>query len=158
MNQQRNTIPQTIMSHMTTNPRLALKKDADGITLVPSFDRNTGKQDVQVAGTIVSIEPGEGYINPESGLTYYKAKADVNFGDGVETEKTSVLLAGSQIDKIKVGATYWMTVRQSKDGNITNLSCAGLSTDTSLSGDKATALFAMFERATENATPIAATA
>lgn len=110
------------MSHMTTNPRLALVKNDAG-ELVPSMNQQ-GTQDMQVAGTVVSISPKE-LVNPASGKTYYTGTADINVG-GKEVKNAPVLFAGSTIDNVDKGSEYWITARKSEDGTRTNLSCGGL--------------------------------
>ena len=114
------------MSHMTFNPRLALSKNDAG-ELVAATNRD-GVQDKQVAGTITSIEPKAiSYVRAEDGkvMEAYLATADINI-NGREEKKVSVICAASQIENITVNETYWLTIRKSADGSLTNLSCGGL--------------------------------
>ena len=110
------------MSHMNTNPRLALVKNDAG-DLVPSMNQQ-GTQDMQLAGTVVSINPKE-LVNEASGKTYYQGTADINV-NGREVKNAPVLFAGSTIENVEKGHTYWLTARKSEDGTRTNLSCGGL--------------------------------
>lgn len=107
---------------MNTQPRLALVKNDAG-ELVPSMNQQ-GTQDMQVAGTVVSINPKE-LVNEASGKTYYQGIADINVG-GKEVKNAPVLFAGSTIDNVEKGSEYWITARKSEDGTRTNLSCGGL--------------------------------
>ena len=156
MNQQRNTIPHTIMSHMTFNPRLALVKNDAG-ELVPSMNRE-GVQDKQVAGTITAIEAKPiSYVRAEDGkvMEAYLATADINV-NGREEKKVSVICAASQIDNITVNETYWLTIRKSADGSLSNLSCGGLKAKTGLTASVFDELDYLV--ATTTSTAIAATA
>ena len=121
---------------MTTQPRLAQTKNDAG-ELVPSMNLQ-GTQDMQVAGTVVSINPKE-LINEASGKTYYQGTADINVG-GKEVKNAPVLFAGSTIDNVEKGSEYWITARKSEDGLKTNLSCGGLRVIAGLDGSIADAL------------------
>lgn len=134
---------------MTTQPRLAQTKNDAG-ELVPSMNLQ-GTQDMQVAGTVVSINPKE-LINEASGKTYYQGTADINVG-GKEVKNAPVLFAGSTIDNVEKGSEYWITARKSEDGSRTNLSCGGLRVIAGLDGSIADALSSLLV-----ATSIAATA
>ena len=135
------------MSHMTTNPRLALVKNDAG-ELVPSMNQQ-GTQDMQVAGTVVSINPKE-LVNEASGKTYYQGTADINV-NGKEIKNAPVLFAGSTIDNVEKGSTYWLTARKSEDGTRTNLSCGGLRVVTGLDASIADELSVALAQADVNA-------
>ena len=122
---------------MTTQPRLALVKNAAG-ELVPSLNQE-GTQDMQVAGTVVSINP-KALINDVSGKSYYQGTADINV-NGREIKSTPVLFAGSTIENVDKGEVYWMTIRKSTDGTRTNLSCGGLRVVNGLDASIADELF-----------------
>jgi hypothetical protein len=107
---------------MTTNPRLALVKNDVG-ELVPSINQQ-GTQDMQVAGTVISINPKE-LVNETSGKSYFQGTANINVG-GKEIKNAPALFAGSTIENIEKGSEYWFTARKSDDGTRTNLSCGGL--------------------------------
>lgn len=136
------------MSHMTTQPRLALVKNDAG-ELVPSMNQQ-GTQDMQVAGTVVSINPKE-LVNPASGKTYYTGTADINVG-GKEVKNAPVLFAGSTIENVEKGSEYWITARKSEDGARTNLSCGGLRVVTGLDATIADELSALLLASTVEAT------
>ena len=135
------------MSHMTTKPRLALVKNDAG-ELVPSMNQQ-GTQDMQVAGTVVSINPKE-LVNEASGKTYYQGTADINV-NGKEIKNAPVLFAGSTIDNVEKGSTYWLTARKSEDGTRTNLSCGGLRVVTGLDASIADELSVALAQADVNA-------
>lgn len=116
---------------MNTSPRLALQRNEAG-ELVPSINDATGTQDVQVAGTVVSINAKE-EINPTTNKSYYRGTAHVSV-KGVET-LVPVLFAGSTIDNVEKGSTYWLTVRKNTELNVTNFSCGGLRVIEGIAGD-----------------------
>jgi hypothetical protein len=111
------------MLHMTTQPRLAKTYNADRSALIASINEKTGEQDIQIAGTVVSIGADE-YVNEATGKTYFRGFAKIA-SKGKEVE-VPVLFNGSTIEKIEKGSTYWLTVRPSEDKTITNFSCGGL--------------------------------
>lgn len=110
------------MSHLTTKPRLAMQRNDAG-ELVPSINAKTGEQDIQVAGTVASIGATE-YVNEATGKTYFRGFAKIA-SKGKEVD-VPVLFNGSTIEQVEKGSTYWLTVRPSEDGTITNFSCGGL--------------------------------
>ena len=124
------------MSHMTTNPRLALVSNDAG-ELVPSMNLE-GLQDVQVAGTVLSLESKE-YVNEASGKTYYRGKVNIN-NNGVEERNKTALFAGSTIESVTIGEVYWITIRESANGRNSNLSCGGLAVDAGMAATVATDL------------------
>lgn len=99
-----------------------MQRNADG-DLVPSINVKTGKQDIQVAGTVTSIGATE-YINEATGKTYFRGFAKIA-SKGKEVE-VPVLFNGSTIEQVEKDSTYWLTVRPSEDGTVTNFSCGGL--------------------------------
>ena len=113
------------MSHLTTKPRLAMQRNDAG-ELVPSINAKTGEQDIQVAGTVSSINATEySHVNAEGETkTYFRGFAKIA-SKGKEVE-VPVLFNGSTIEQVEKGSTYWLTVRPSEDETITNFSCGGL--------------------------------
>lgn len=112
--------------HLTTQARLAMTRNGAG-ELVPSIDTVTGEQDVNVAGTMLSIKPvAIDYTRADGtpGIAYQgrTAIADAN---GEETI-VSVLINGSAIEDVHIGQTYWVTERVSKDGQYSNYSQGSL--------------------------------
>jgi hypothetical protein len=130
---------------MTTKPRLALVKNAAG-ELVPSINQE-GTQDMQVAGTVISINP-KALINDVSGKSYYQGTADINV-NGKEIKSVPVLFAGSTIENVDKGEAYWITLRKSTDGTRTNLSCGGLRVVNGIDASIADELFASLNAETE---------
>lgn len=108
--------------HLTTAPRLAMRRNEAG-ELVESIDTTTGQQDINVAGTLVSIKPQPIEYSREDGTTgiAYQGTSLVADDKGEETT-VSVLINGSAIENVAVGQTYWLTERLSKDGQYTNYS------------------------------------
>lgn len=103
--------------HLTTPARLAMRSVKDPITgeitLTPSYDEN-GVQDINVAGTLVSINPEPiEYIRKSDGAmrTAYKGKSMIGDPSG-EEHVVSVLINGEAIDDVVVGQTYWLTERE----------------------------------------------
>ena len=111
------------MSHMITKPRLAQTWNEDRTALVASINKKTGEQDIQIAGTVTSIGATE-YVNETTDKTYFRGFAKIA-SKGKEVE-VPVLFNGSTIEQVEKGSTYWLTVRPSEDGTITNFSCGGL--------------------------------
>lgn len=95
----------------------------DAGELIPSINVKTGKQDIQVAGTVTSIGTTE-YVNEATGKTYFRGFAKIA-SKGKEVE-VPVLFNGSTIEQVEKDSTYWLTVRPSEDGTVTNFSCGGL--------------------------------
>lgn len=95
----------------------------DAGELVASINAKTGKQDIQVAGTVTSIGATE-YVNEATGKTYFRGFAKIA-SKGKEVE-VPVLFNGSTIEQVEKDSTYWLTVRPSEDGTVTNFSCGGL--------------------------------
>ena len=95
----------------------------DAGELVASINAKTGKQDIQVAGTVTSIGATE-YVNKSTGKIYFKGFAKIA-SKGKEVE-VPVLFNGSTIEQVEKDSTYWLTVRPSEDGTVTNFSCGGL--------------------------------
>ena len=112
--------------HMTTAPRLAYSRNANG-ELVPSIDTVSGEQDVNVAGTLLSIKPQAITYTRADGTEgeAYQGTTLVAGVDGKETT-VSVLINGSAIEEVAVGQTYWLTERISKDGQYSNYSQGSL--------------------------------
>jgi hypothetical protein len=112
--------------HITTAPRLAYSRNAQG-ELVPSIDSVTGEQDVNVAGTLISIKPQAIEYTRQDGTvgTAYQGKSLIADDNGKETT-VSVLINGSAIEEVAVGQTYWLTERLSKDGQYSNYSQGSL--------------------------------
>ncbi len=108
--------------HLTTAPRLAMRRNEAG-ELVESIDTTTGQQDINVAGTLLSIKPQPIEYTREDGTTgiAYQGTSLVADDKGEETT-VSVLINGSAIETVAVGQTYWLTERVSKDGQYTNYS------------------------------------
>jgi hypothetical protein len=112
--------------HMTTPSRLAMtsERDADGNrTLVPSFDRVTGLQDINVAGTLVAFKPKPMPYTTAEGVAgvCYQGISLINDGSGKEA-RVRVLINGSAIENIERGQTYWLTERLAEDGVNVNYS------------------------------------
>ena len=103
--------------HLTTAPRLAMRSVKDPITgertLEPSIDTKTGLQDVNVAGTLVSINPEPITYTREDGSegTAYQGKSKIADHTGKEAI-VNVLVNGSAIAEVVVGQTYWLTERE----------------------------------------------
>ena len=95
----------------------------DAGELVASINVKTGKHDIQVAGTVTSIGATE-YVNEATGKTYFRGFAKIA-SKGKEVE-VPVLFNGSTIERVEKDSTYWLTVRPSEDGTVTNFSCGGL--------------------------------
>lgn len=112
--------------HMTTSPRLAYSRNANG-ELVPSIDTVSGEQDVNVAGTLLSIKPQAIEYTRADGTVgeAYQGKSSIADDKGKETT-VSVLINGSAIEEVAVGQTYWLTERISKDGQYSNYSQGSL--------------------------------
>lgn len=103
--------------HLTTAPRLAMRSVKDPITgertLEKSIDTKTGLQDVNVAGTLVSINPEPITYTREDGSkgTAYQGKSKIADHTGKEAV-VNVLINGSAIADVIVGQTYWLTERE----------------------------------------------
>ena len=95
----------------------------DAGELIASINVKTGKQDIQVAGTVTSIGATE-YVNEVTGKTYFRGFAKIA-SKGKEVE-APVVFNGSTIEQVEKDSTYWLTVRPSEDGTVTNFSCGGL--------------------------------
>lgn len=143
--------------HMSTAPRLAYSRNAQG-ELVPSIDTVSGEQDVNVAGTLLSIKPQAITYTRADGTEgeAYQGTTLVAGTDGKETT-VSVLINGSAIEEVAVGQTYWLTERVSKDGQYTNYSQGSLlvmqAVDASVAKNRRAMLLAKLAEA--NAVPVA---
>lgn len=140
--------------HLTTAPRLAMKRNANG-ELEASINAVTGEQDVNVAGTLVSIKPAPITYTREDGTegTAYQGTSLIADDKGEETT-VSVLINESAIEEVVVGQTYWLNERLSKDGLYTNYSQGSLlvqsAVDASVATNRRAKLLAM--QANANAT------
>ena len=141
--------------HLTTAPRLAMRRNEAG-ELVESIDIITGQQDINVAGTLLSIKPQPIEYTREDGTTgiAYQGTSLVADDKGEETT-VSVLINGSAIENVAVGQTYWLTERVSKDGQYTNYSQGDLlvmnAVDASVATNRRAKLMA--QQANANAQP-----
>lgn len=124
-------------AHLTTAPRLAMSRNEAG-ELVPSINTVTGEQDVNVAGTLLTIKPTAIEYKREDGTTgeAYQGTSLVADENGNETV-VSVLINGSAIANVAIGQTYWLTERISKDGQYTNYSQGDLLVMNAVSADVA---------------------
>ena len=133
--------------HLSTAPRLAMRRNEVG-ELVESIDTTTGQQDINVAGTLVSIKPQPIEYNREDGTTgtAYQGTSLIADDKGEETT-VSVLINGSAIENVVIGQTYWLTERVSKDGQYTNYSQGDLlvmnAVDASVATNRRAKLLAM---------------
>jgi hypothetical protein len=144
--------------HLSTPARLAMSRNAAG-ELVPSIDTVSGEQDVNVAGTLVSIKPQPITYTRADGTEgeAYQGKTAIASPEGAEII-VSVLINGSAIEEVAVGQTYWVTERISKDGQYSNYSQGSLSVieavDASVAKNRRAMLLAKMA-ATTIATPVA---
>ena len=133
--------------HLTTAPRLAMRSVKDPITgertLEPSIDTKTGLQDVNVAGTLVSINPEPITYTREDGSegTAYQGKSKIADHTGKEAI-VNVLVNGSAIADVVVGQTYWLTERENPGYTSPNYSQGSLQVE-SMSNEGALARRAM---------------
>lgn len=134
--------------HLTTAPRLAMRSVKDPITgertLEASIDTETGLQDVNVAGTLVSINPEPiTYIRKSDGSegTAYQGKSKIADHTGKEAI-VNVLVNGSAIADVVVGQTYWLTERENPGYTTPNYSQGSLQVE-SMSNEGALARRAM---------------
>ena len=133
--------------HLTTAPRLAMRSVKDPITgertLEPSIDTKTGLQDVNVAGTLVSINPEPITYTREDGSegTAYQGKSKIADHTGKEAI-VNVLVNGSAIAEVVVGQTYWLTERENPGYTSPNYSQGSLQVE-SMSNEGALARRAM---------------
>ena len=133
--------------HLTTAPRLAMRSVKDPITgertLEPSIDTKTGLQDVNVAGTLVSINPEPITYTREDGSegTAYQGKSKIADHTGKEAI-VNVLANGSAIAEVVVGQTYWLTERENPGYTSPNYSQGSLQVE-SMSNEGALARRAM---------------
>ena len=133
--------------HLTTAPRLAMRSVKDPITgertLEPSIDTKTGLQDVNVAGTLVSINPEPITYTREDGSegTAYQGKSKIADHTGKEAI-VNVLVNGSAIADVVVGQTYWLTERENSGYTSPNYSQGSLQVE-SMSNEGALARRAM---------------
>ena len=133
--------------HLTTAPRLAMRSVKDPITgertLEPSIDTKTGLQDVNVAGTLVSINPEIITYTREDGSegTAYQGKSKIADHTGKEAI-VNVLVNGSAIAEVVVGQTYWLTERENPGYTSPNYSQGSLQVE-SMSNEGALARRAM---------------
>lgn len=145
--------------HLTTAPRLAMRSVKDPITgertLEPSIDAKTGLQDVNVAGTLVSINPEPITYTREDGSegTAYQGKSKIADHTGKEAI-VNVLVNGSAIADVVVGQTYWLTERENPGYTSPNYSQGSLQVE-SMSNEGALARRAMLMKQAAN---VAATA
>lgn len=145
--------------HLTTAPRLAMRSVKDPITgertLEPSIDTKTGLQDVNVAGTLVSINPEPITYTREDGSegTAYQGKSKIADHTGKEAI-VNVLVNGSAIADVVVGQTYWLTERENPGYTSPNYSQGSLAVE-SMSNEGALARRAMLMKQAAN---VAATA
>ena len=145
--------------HLTTAPRLAMRSVKDPITgertLEPSIDTKTGLQDVNVAGTLVSINPEPITYTREDGSegTAYQGKSKIADHTGKEAI-VNVLVNGSAIAEVVVGQTYWLTERENPGYTSPNYSQGSLQVE-SMSNEGALARRAMLMKQAAN---VAATA
>lgn len=145
--------------HLTTAPRLAMRSVKDPITgertLEPSIDTKTGLQDVNVAGTLVSINPEPITYTREDGSegTAYQGKSKIADHTGKEAI-VNVLVNGSAIADVVVGQTYWLTERENAGYTSPNYSQGSLQVE-SMSNEGALARRAMLMK---QAAKVAATA
>lgn len=145
--------------HLTTAPRLAMRSVKDPITgertLEPSIDTKTGLQDVNVAGTLVSINPEPITYTREDGSegTAYQGKSKIADHTGKEAI-VNVLVNGSAIADVVVGQTYWLTERENVGYTSPNYSQGSLQVE-SMSNEGALARRAMLMKQAAN---VAATA
>ena len=145
--------------HLTTAPRLAMRSVKDPITgertLEPSIDTKTGLQDVNVAGTLVSINPEPITYTREDGSegTAYQCKSKIADHTGKEAI-VNVLVNGSAIAEVVVGQTYWLTERENPGYTSPNYSQGSLAVE-SMSNEGALARRAMLMKQAAN---VAATA
>ena len=130
--------------HITTKPRLAMKME-DGV-LVPSKNLQ-GKQDVQVAGLVTSLNANEEH-SKSTGNSYYRGTAKI-FMNGKEKEVSVIFTGGeddngnARIAKIEIGSTFWLTMRPSEDGARINFNCGGLRVVDEVSTNDFDALYAL---------------
>ena len=145
--------------HLTTAPRLAMRSVKDPITgertLEHSIDTKTGLQDVNVAGTLVSINPEPITYTREDGSegTAYQGKSKIADHTGKEAI-VNVLVNGSAIAEVVVGQTYWLTERENPGYTSPNYSQGSLAVE-SMSNEGALARRAMLMKQAAN---VAATA
>lgn len=98
--------------HLTTQPRLAMKRNEAG-ELVPNINEVTGEQDVNIAGTLVSINPEPiTYTRKEDGTEgiAYRGRTLIADENGEESE-VPVLINEASIEHVTVGQTYWVNER-----------------------------------------------
>lgn len=126
--------------HLTTEPRLAMKNENG--ELVASINTETGKQDIQRAGRLLSINPNPVEYTRADGTTgtLYRGKSEMKIGK--ETAVRSVAINGSAIEEVVVGEVYWVTCRPSKDGKYTNYTQGSLPVATAPSVDEFEDLYA----------------
>jgi hypothetical protein len=128
--------------HLTTKPRKAFKT-VDGVS-VPSINLQ-GKQDIQIAGTVASLEANERF-NDKTGKSYYRGVVKILL-KGREEEVSCIFTGGedkdgnARIANIDKDATYWVTVRKSEDGMRTNFNCGGLRVVNEVSTDDFDSLY-----------------
>ena len=141
--------------HLTTAPRLAMRRNSEG-ELVPSINTVTGEQDVNVAGTLLTIKPQPITYTREDGSegTAYQGTSLIANDKGEEIT-VSVLINGSAIENVVIGQTYWLTERVSKDGQYTNYSQGDLlvmeAVDASVATNRRAMLLAKLANATATA-------
>jgi len=141
--------------HTSTKPRLAMKRDEVTGELVKSYsqrkDGTQGPQDIQVAGTVSSLNP-----NPQPATVdrkeFYRGTAKVLM-NGKEKEVAVIFNGGEdeagnpRIAVIEVGACYWLTMRPSDDKTRVNFSCGGLRVVDEIDNDDFNAMFAFAQKA-----------
>lgn len=134
--------------HLTTASRLAMTKTATG-ELVPSMDTETNQQDINVAGTLISIKPAPVEYPRKDGSIGIAYQGTTQIADSKGQETTvSVLINGSAIANVVVGQTYWLTERVSKDGLYTNYSQGDLLVMSAVPATEALARRAMLLKGT----------
>lgn len=138
--------------HMTTAPRLAMKRNEAG-ELVANINDVTGEQDVNVAGKLIAIKPAPiTYTRADNteGVAY-QGSSSIMDDNGNETT-VSVLINESAIEEVVVGQVYWLNERLSKDGLYSNYSQGSLlvqnAIDASVATNRRAKLLALQAKAT----------